>query len=325
MPTLTFILGCTGSGKGSLGRELARRTGGEIISIDSMKVYRRMDIGTAKPSLEVRRRIPHHLIDIVEPSKEFSVAEYVEHAERAIFDIQSRRHPVFIVGGTPLYMKALSEGIFEGPGADPTIRARLTATAEREGRRALSEQLRRVDPIAAERIHPNDLRRLIRALEVFELTGQPISSLQAQWDRGQGDPRAPTPTGVGASARHDCVFIGLRREREDQARRINERVRRMIVEGLVDEVKSLLAGSEPLSTAARQALGYAEIIQHLEGRYSLADAVELIKINTRQLAKAQRTWFKRFAPVEWIDLTADAEAADPVDQLIVRRGSLWSP
>jgi len=323
--TLTYIIGCTGSGKGALGRELARRTGGEIISIDSMKVYRRMDIGTAKPSLEVRRLIPHHLIDIVEPSEEFSVAEYVDHAERAILEIQSRRHPVFVVGGTPLYMKALSEGIFEGPSADPTIRARLTATAEREGRHALFEKLRRVDPIAAERIHPNDLRRLVRALEVFELTGQPISSLQAQWDRGQVEPLAPTLTGVGASVRHDCVFIGLRREREDQARRINERVRRMIAEGLVDEVKSLLAEKEPLSTAARQALGYAEIIRHLEGSYSLANAVEMIKINTRQFAKAQRTWFKRFARVEWIDLPADADAADLADQLIERRGSLWSP
>ena len=309
--SLTFIMGCTGSGKGGLGRELARRTGGEIISIDSMKVYRRMDIGTAKPSLEVRRLIPHHLIDIVEPSEEFSVAEYVERAERAIFEIQSRRHPVFIVGGTPLYMKALSEGIFEGPGADPTIRARLTATAEREGRNALSEQLRRVDPVAAERIHPNDLRRLVRALEVFELTGQPISALQEQWDRKR--------------TRYDCVFIGLRRVREDQGRRINERVRRMIAEGLVDEVRSLLAEATPLSTAARQALGYAEIIKHVEGGCSLADAVEMIKINTRQFAKAQRTWFKCFAPVEWLDLPADADAADLADQLIVRRGSLWSP
>lgn len=180
---LTFIIGCTGSGKGVLGRGLARRTGGEIVSIDSMKVYRRMDIGTAKPSLETRRLIPHHLIDIVEPSEEFSVAEYVEQTERAISEIQGRRHPVFVVGGTPLYMKALSEGIFEGPSADPEIRARLTAKAEREGRDALYQQLRRVDPIAAERIHPNDLRRLVRALEVFELTGRPISALQQQWDR----------------------------------------------------------------------------------------------------------------------------------------------
>jgi len=137
--TLTYIIGCTGSGKGALGRELARRTGGEIISIDSMKVYRRMDIGTAKPSLEVRRLIPHHLIDIVEPSEEFSVAEYVDHAERAILEIQSRRHPVFVVGGTPLYMKALSEGIFEGPSADPTIRA---ASPRRRNAKAATPCLR---------------------------------------------------------------------------------------------------------------------------------------------------------------------------------------
>jgi len=309
--SLTFIIGCTGSGKGSLGRELARRTGGEIISIDSMKVYRRMDIGTAKPSLEVRRQIPHHLLDIVEPSEEFSVAQYVKHAEAAIADIQARRRPVFVVGGTPLYIKALSEGLFEGPGADPILRARLIATAEREGRDVLYERLRRVDPTAAERIHPNDLRRIVRALEVFELTGQPISALQEQWDRDH--------------TKYECVFIGLRREREDQAHRINERVRHMIAEGLVDEVRSLLAEPKPLSTAARQALGYAEIIQHLEGRCTLADAVEMIKINTRQFAKAQRTWFKRFARVEWIDLSPDADAADLADTLIARRGSLWSP
>jgi tRNA dimethylallyltransferase len=310
-PTLTFIIGCTGSGKGSLGRELARRTGGEIISIDSMKVYRRMDIGTAKPSMEVQRQIPHHLIDIVEPSEEFSVAEYVKRAERAITDIQAHKRPVFVVGGTPLYVKALSEGLFEGPGADPTIRARLIATAEREGRHTLYEQLQRVDPTAAERIHPNDLRRIVRALEVFELTGRPISALQEQWD--------PDRT------KYECAFIGLRREREDQAHRINERVRRMIAEGLVDEVRSLLAEAKPLSTAARQALGYAEIIQHLEGRCTLAEAVEMVKINTRQFAKAQRTWFKRFARVEWIDLAPDADVANLADSLMARRGSLWSP
>ncbi len=308
---LTFILGCTGSGKGALGRELALRTSGEIVSIDSMKVYRRMDIGTAKPSPEVRRRIPHYLIDIVEPSEEFSVAEYVKHAERAIDDIQTRNRPVFVVGGTPLYVKALSEGLFEGPGADPTVRARLLAKAGSEGRTALYEQLHRVDPVAAQRIHPNDLRRLVRALEVHELTGQPISSLQAQWDRER--------------TKYDCRLIGLRREREDQARRINERVRRMIAEGLVDEVQSLLAEPKPLSTSARQALGYAEIIKHLEGGWTLADAVEMIKINTRQFAKAQRTWFRRFKALEWIDLPADADAADFAGELIARRGSLWSP
>jgi len=305
-----FIIGCTGSDKGGVGRELARRTGGEIVSIDSMKVYRRMDIGTAKPSVEVRREIPHHLIDIVEPSEEFSVAEYLKHAERAIADIRNRGRPVFVVGGTPLYVKALSEGLFEGPGADAEVRARLQETAELEGTSVLHERLREVDPAAAERIHPNDLRRLVRALEVFELTGRPISALQAQWDRER--------------AKYDGVFLGLRRPREDQNRRINERVRRMIAAGFVEEVRSLLAEPKPLSTAARQGLGYAEFIAHLQGGLSLADAVELMKIKTRQFAKAQRTWFKRFTTTEWIDLGPETTATEVADELLRRRGSLWS-
>ena len=176
---------------------------------------------------------------------------------------------------------------------------------------ALHSRLQQVDPVSAQRIHPNDLRRLVRALEVYELTGQPISELQAQWDRDR--------------TRHECVFIGLRRDKEDQSHRINERVRRMIADGLVQEVEDLLAEPEPLSTAARQALGYAEIIEHLEGGLSLADAVEMIKINTRQFAKAQRTWFKRFVGTEWVDLSLDATARAVADNLMSRRGALWSP
>jgi tRNA dimethylallyltransferase len=309
-PPLTFIIGCTGCGKGAVGRELARRVSGEIVSLDSMKIYRRMDIGTAKPSPEVRRRIPHHVIDVVEPSEDFSVARYVEHAERAIADIRGRSKPVFIVGGTPLYLKALTEGLFEGPGADPQLRARLIAEAKAEGPAALHERLKGIDPPAAERIHRNDLRRIVRALEVFELTGKPISALQEQWDRDR--------------TKHEFILIGLRRELLDQNHRTNERVRRIIEAGLVDEVRSLLAEPNPLSTSARQALGYAEIIQHLEGKLSLADAVEMIKINTRQFAKAQRTWFKRFRKAEWIDLTADVTASAVAGMLMERRGSIWS-
>ena len=153
-PTLTFIMGCTGSGKGGLGRELARRTGGEIISIDSMKVYRRMDIGTAKPPPEVLREIPHHLVDVVEPSQDFSVARYVELAEQAIKQIHERGKPIFVVGGTPLYIKGLTEGLFEGPGADPGIRARLHEEARGSGQEMLYRRLQEVDPASAERIHP---------------------------------------------------------------------------------------------------------------------------------------------------------------------------
>lgn len=311
MRPLTFIIGCTASGKAGLGRELARRTGGEIVSIDSMKVYRRMDIGTAKPSAALRAEIPHHLIDVVEPSQEFSVARYVGLAEAAIADIQHRGRPVFIVGGTPLYVKSISEGLFEGPGADPEVRARLTQIAVREGSTVLHDRLRRVDPTAGARIHQNDLRRLVRALEVYELTGRPISELQAQWDRDR--------------KKYRCVFLGIRREKPDQHHRINDRVRKMMEEGFLDEVRSLLAEPQPLSVAARQALGYAELIAHLDGKQNLADTIELIKINTRQFAKAQRTWFRRFRETEWIDVTEADTAASVADELMARRGPLWLP
>jgi len=309
-PRLTFIIGCTCSGKGSLGRELARRIGAEIISADSMKVYRRMDIGTAKPSADLRREIPHHLIDVVEPSQTFSVAEYVARVRELIVNLHRRGKPMLVVGGTPLYIKAITDGLFEGPGADPQVRVRLREEVERAGPAALHQRLRRVDPAAGERIHPNDVRRIVRALEVFEVGGRPISDLQVQWER----PSSP----------YDVSLIGLRQERRDLHHRINERVRRMIAAGLVDEVKSLLSEPEPLSATAGKALGYAEIIEHLAGRLSLADAVEMTKINTRKLAKSQRTWFKRFAAAEWVDMGPDADVRGIADELLLHRGHVWS-
>ena len=246
-PPLTLIIGCTGCGKGGLGRALARRVEAEIISADSMKVYRRMDIGTAKPDATLRQEIPHHLIDVVEPAEDFSVAQYLTLAEEAITAIHARGRPILVVGGTPFYLKALVEGLFEGPSADLELRSRLLDEARAQGSGALHDRLRTVDPVSAERIHPNDLRRIVRALEVHQLTGQPISALQTQWDRER--------------RKYPCHLIGLRREREDQSYRINQRVQRMIEAGLVAEVESLLAEPDPLSTTARQALGYAEIIE----------------------------------------------------------------
>lgn len=284
-----------------MGRDLALRTHGEIISLDSMKVYRRMNVGTGKPTPEEQRDIPHHLIDVVEPSEAFSVAQFVSLTERAIGDIHGRGRPIYIVGGTPLYLKALTEGLFQGPGADPDVRARLQDIAATQGQEVLHEHLRRVDPSAARRIHPRDLRRIVRALEVHELTGETISALQTQWDQGP--------------AKYDCVLIGIRRTLEDQNSRTNERVRRMIQAGLVEEVAALLSEPSPLSKAARQALGYAEIIQHLAGELSLADAIEMIKINTRQFAKAQRTWFKRFPATHWIDLSPNSPMEDVVEKM----------
>jgi len=308
-PAITFILGCTGCGKGAVGLALARRIPAEIISVDSMKIFRRMDIGTAKPSAAHRAEIPHHLIDVVEPSQEFSVAQFVRAAEQVIAEISARRRHVLCVGGTALYIKALSEGLFEGPSADPAIRARLKARADREGVPALHGELAGVDPRAAERIHPNDLRRIVRALEVHEITGQPISALQVQWDRER--------------TVYDSTFIGLRRTVEDQSRRNNLRVHRMVERGLVEEVRGLLAEEPPLSSTARQALGYAEIIRHLSGEVSLEAAIESIKINTRQFAKAQRTWFKRFRNTHWIDLGEHDTADEIADRLLHLAGAPW--
>jgi tRNA dimethylallyltransferase len=251
-----------------------------------------MDIGTAKPSPAERAEVPHHCIDIVEPGEPFSVARYVEHADRAIARIASGGGVVLAVGGTALYVKALSEGLFEGPGADPAIRNRLKARAAEEGLAALHGELTRVDPEAAGRIHPNDEKRIIRALEVHEQTGRPISRLQRQWDRSR--------------SRYDCVFIGLRRSRDDLHRRINARVRRMIDRGLADEVAALLAEPAGLSRQAAQALGYAEMIRHVRGLCSLEEAAEQIKINTRQFAKRQRTWFRRFRQTHWIEAAVDS-------------------
>ena len=294
------ILGSTASGKSAAARQLAGRLGGQIVSVDSMKVYRRMDIGTAKPTPAQRAEIPHHCIDIVEPGEPFSVARYVEHADRAISHIAAAGGVVLAAGGTGLYLKALAEGLFEGPAADADVRRRLTERAAKEGLAALHAELAAIDPEAAARIHPNDEKRIVRALEVHELTGEPISRLQEQWDRQR--------------TRYDCVFIGLRRRREDVNRRVNARVKRMIAQGLRDEVAALLAEPAGLSPQAAQALGYAEMIEHLSGRCSLEDAVEQIKINTRRFARKQQTWFRRFRDTHWIDVAEDASAEAVADQ-----------
>jgi len=314
MTKVVFILGCTACGKGAIGRNLARRLGGQIVSVDSMKVYRRMDIGTAKPSLADRSAVPHHCIDLVEPSESFSVAQYVARADRAIEAIVSAGDVPLAVGGTNLYLKALLEGLFDGPPADEALREALRDRARREGLAGLHGELAAVDPAAAERIHPNDERRIIRGLEVFRATGRPISELQAQWDRGV--------------RRHDGLLVGLRRERDDQSRRINRRVKRMIEAGLRDEVASLLAEPAGLSDQAAQAVGYAEMIDHLRGGCSLADATERIKINTRRLAKKQRTWHRRFRPATWLDLSpdeTDAEAARRLVEAIERASTRGGP
>jgi tRNA dimethylallyltransferase len=297
---MILVLGVTASGKARLGFELARSLNGEIISVDSMKVYRRMDIGTAKPSKETQQQVRHHLIDVVEPSESFSVGLFLEKALAVIDDIRGRGKTVVAVGGTALYIKALLYGLFEGPGSDELIRAELRAQAQREGTPRLHEALQRIDPEAASRIDSNDAKRIIRALEVYQLTGRPISSFQKQFD-------AERPM-------YDWIILGLRRDKAEESRRMNARVKKMIDQGLVEEVRSLLAEEKPLSRQARCAIGYAEIIEHLQGRMSLEDAVEEIKKNTRRLAKGQRTWFKTFKGVCWIDVGPEETAESVIER-----------
>lgn len=279
---LLVVIGATASGKSALAMELAQRNHAEILSVDSMQVYRGMDIGTAKPSLAEQRLVRHHLIDLVDPDQPFTVARFVEMADAVIADAGRRGVRLIITGGTPLYYKALFEGLFEGPGSDPELRERLRAMGNAE----LHRRLTQVDPVAAARIHVNDDRRLIRALEVYELTGKSITDHQREW---------------GGEHRHPATWVGLHWEREQLNRRINARVKQMIEAGWVDEVRTLLDRYGDLSQTAGEATGYSDLIAHVRGKSSLDDAVESIKIATRQLARRQMKWFRRFSQVKWLD------------------------
>ena len=287
---ILVILGPTASGKTDAALAVARAVGAEILSVDSMQVYRGMDVGTAKPSPDERREIRHHLIDVAEPTEPFTVARFIETADAAIVDAAARGVPLAATGGTPLYYKALFEGLFEGPGADEAVRARLRALPDED----LARRLAQVDPDAAARIHPNDQKRLVRALEVYELTGKPISSFQTAW--------------LAREWRHRAAWVGLDWDREALNRRINARVKAMIAAGWVEEVRRLLATYGALSRTAAEATGYRELIDHLAGKLSLEDAVEQIKIATRQLARRQMKWFRRFREVKWVKGDQPAEA-----------------
>jgi tRNA dimethylallyltransferase len=284
------VMGPTASGKSALALAMARAAGPavELVSADSMQVYRGMDIGTAKPTTSERSEVIHHGLDLVDPTHDgFTVEDWLAHAHAALAAIHARGGVAIVVGGTNLYAKALIEGLFDGPPADPALREEL-GTWELD---ALRSELVRIDPVAAERIHRNDRRRTIRAIEVHRATGTPISMLQAQWR----DRPVALPDGWS--------LIGITMGVEANNRRINARVRGMRAMGLVDEVRSLL-GAGGFGAQAATAVGYRELIAHLHGAGSEDDAFEAIKIATRQLAKQQRTWLKRFADTPgstWID------------------------
>jgi len=296
-PSVLVILGPTASGKSDLAMTLARRWGAEILSVDSMQVYREMDIGTAKPSRAEQAEVRHHLIDMVGPDETFTVARFVEMADAVIADAAARKTPLIATGGTPLYYKALFEGLFEGPPADETVRERLRAISGEE----LHIRLLTIDPEAAARIHANDTKRLIRAIEVYELTGKPITSFQTEWAQAEG----------GATLRHEARWVGLNWERDAINRRINARVKKMVEAGWVDETRSLLERFGDLSPTASEATGYRELIEHVRGRMKLEEAVEQIKIGTRQLARKQMKWFRRWGRVKW--LAGDRAVEDLVE------------
>jgi tRNA dimethylallyltransferase len=315
-----ILTGPTGSGKSRLALDLAERLGAEIVCMDSMTLYRGMDIGTAKPSAADRARVPHHLLDVLDPWESASVAWWLGRAAECCRDIAGRGRRPLLVGGTPLYLKALLYGLFEGPPADETVRRRLSAEAERDGPAALHARLDRVDPATAARLHPNDLRRVVRALEVWELTGRPISAWQTQWrrvgrqgdkeTRRQGDKETAAGEGSAAAAPgvlSPCLLVSLSPcllqkdvprclwldlPRDVLYRRIDTRVERMIAEGLVEEVRALRRLDRPISRAAAQALGYKEMFDHLDGKTSLDETVQRIQTRSRNLAKRQLTWFR---------------------------------
>ncbi|MBR5757440.1 MAG: tRNA (adenosine(37)-N6)-dimethylallyltransferase MiaA [Thermoguttaceae bacterium] len=273
-----FLTGATASGKTSLGVELARRIGAEIVSLDSMTIYRDMDVGTAKPTLDERRGVPHHMIDVVDPSEEYSVVEYMRQAARVVGEIESRGGTALFVGGTPLYLKTILFGVFDAPGGDPELRDELRAIAAKDGADALWERLRAVDPKAAEKLHPNDVKRVIRALEVFQLTGKPISDLQTQFSA----PPLFEP---------ERIFI-LTWERPELYARIERRVDAMLEQGFLEETRALFEGELKPGPTASRAVGYRELHAVLRGELSLEEAVERIKRLTRNFAKRQETWFR---------------------------------
>ena len=289
-----FLAGPTACGKTATGIALAERIGAEIVCLDSMTIYRGMDIGTAKPTPEERARVPHHLLDIRDPHEEFSTAEYMTAALSVCEGIVSRGKIPLFVGGTGLYLRSLLRGVFEGPAADWTLRRELERFAAEHGAEALHARLAQVDPPTAQRLHVNDQRRVIRALEVHTLTGQPASSLQQE---------SPLPS----DERPQHVYW-LNPDRAILRQRISQRVDAMFAARLVDEVASLLRSPRGLGRTARQALGYREVLSHLEDGLPLSEAIEQLKTHTHQFAKRQRTWFRNLEELQAIDIEGSESA-----------------
>lgn len=304
-----ILTGPTACGKTNIAIKIAEHAKIEIVSADSMLVYRGMDIGTEKPSRDIRDRIPHHLIDIVEPWEEYNVGRYIKDFDSTVCKLNEQGKPFIVVGGTALYLKAIMDGLFEGPSADWEYRKYLKSVAIEKGPEYLHNMLADIDPETAGKLHANDQKRIIRALEVFKKTGCRMSSFQTQF--GQKNPR------------YDCIVVAIDYDRNVLYGRIEERVDRMFQRGLVDEVHVLLNKPQKLSKQASQALGYKEVIDFFNGKYTLLEVIETIKKRTRRFAKRQMTWFRSFSDVLWIcaDVNDDTKLlSEKVFQYFTKHG-----
>lgn len=297
-----YLTGATASGKTKVSVELAQLLDAEIISLDSMAIYRGMDIGTAKPNAEIRSIVPHHLLDIVDPNDSFSVSQYRQRALETIDEIRSRGKEVVFVGGTALYLKALLRGLFPGPPADWEFRKKIEAELEGVESKHLYERLQMVDPVAAHKLHANDRRRIVRALEVYRTTGKPISHWQMEFDQ------VTQPT--------DCKVFTLRHQRPLLHERIERRVDSMFDSGLVAEVEDLLNEWGELGHTAGQAVGYQEVVQHLAGEMDLPETIEKVRIRTRRFARHQETWFRGMQECRIIDLEREYNELEVAQRLI---------
>ncbi len=284
-PKIIVICGPTGVGKTAVGVELAGHFNGQIIGADSMQVYRHMDIGTAKPTAEEQARVAHHMIDIIGPDEPFDAARYAELAGTKIFELDRQEVTPFVVGGTGLYIKALLHGLFEAEVFDADVRRRLKQEADAQGIESLHERLRRLDPESAERLHPNDRYRILRALEVVETTGKPIS----RYHREHGFSEQP----------FEALKIALSMDRKALYARINQRVDAMIAAGFLEEVKSLLARGYSGNLKSMQSIGYRHMLDFIQGRSSREACVRTLKRDHRRYAKRQLTWFKADPQIIW--------------------------
>ena len=297
-----FLTGATASGKTSTSIQLAKALDAEIISLDSMSIYKEMDIGTAKPTRADQASIPHHLIDLVPPTDTFSVSQYCDLAHQQVDTLRAKGKAVLFVGGTPLYLKSLLRGIFEGPPADWEFRREIEQEIEAHGLDALRERLKLVDPLSAHKLHANDQRRMIRALEVYRATGKPISHLQTHFDQSR--------------SKENCRVFALHWERTLLHDRINDRVDHMFEHGLILEVENILLNYGELSHTAAQAVGYQEVIAHLKGEIPLDRCIATVKQRTRQFARRQETWFRALNECQWVERQTHDEIDTRVQQIL---------